>query len=165
MIKFLGVVLFALVACSSALAAGPSADIAALEAVDEAWLKSFIAGDANAIANLYDDRAVLLPPGSPAANGRAQIRDYFKKAIEGARKTGIPMTPGGKPAGRRPGDMGWQSGTYSVKDKSGKVVETGKYLSISTKKNGKWLYVRDTWNADAPPPAPTPAAAKAPAKK
>ena len=46
----------------------------------------------------------------------------------------------------------------------GAVVETGKFLSVSRKKYGKWLYIRDTWNADAPPapPAPTPAAAPPP---
>jgi hypothetical protein len=38
----------------------------------------------------------------------------------------------------------------------GAVVETGKFLSVSRKKNGKWLYLRDTWNADtAPAPAQT----------
>jgi hypothetical protein len=47
--------------------------------------------------------------------------------------------------------MGWVSGTYTVKDKSGRVVETGKYLSVSRKQGGKWLYVRDTWNSDAAP--------------
>jgi hypothetical protein len=62
--------------------------------------------------------------------------------------------------------MGWQSGTYTVTDKSGKVVESGKYLSVSMKKGGKWLYVRDTWNADAAPPQPAPASTPAaPPKK
>jgi hypothetical protein len=57
--------------------------------------------------------------------------------------------------------MGWESGTYTATVK-GAVVETGKFLSVSRKKNGKWLYLRDTWNADAAPAAP-PAAAQAPA--
>jgi len=55
-----------------------------------------------------------------------------------------------------------------VKDKAGKVVEAGKYLSVSMKKGGKWLYLRDTWNADGVPPAPAapvaPAAPAAPKK-
>jgi hypothetical protein len=49
-----------------------------------------------------------------------------------------------------------------VKDKAGKVIETGKYLSVSMKKDGKWLYVRDTWNADG---APAPAESATPANK
>jgi hypothetical protein len=53
---------------------------------------------------------------------------------------------------------------YKVSVK-GAVVETGKFLSISRKKDGKWLYIRDTWNADAPPAAPqTPVALPAPKK-
>jgi len=38
----------------------------------------------------------------------------------------------------------------------GAVVETGKFLSIYRKKDGKWVYIRDTWNADAPPASPAP---------
>lgn len=49
-----------------------------------------------------------------------------------------------------------------MKDKAGKVVETGKYLSVSKKVGGKWLYVRDTWNGDG---ASVAAASPAPAKK
>jgi len=40
------------------------------------------------------------------------------------------------------GNMGWESGTYKVTVK-GAVVETGKFLSVSRKKDGKWHYVRD----------------------
>jgi len=83
--------------------------------------------------------------------------------MDGAAKGGITFNLGPKPAGGVSGNMGWQSGTYSVTDKSGKVLETGKYLSVSMKKRGKWVYVRDTWNADAAPPAPP--APAAPPKK
>jgi hypothetical protein len=37
-----------------------------------------------------------------------------------------------------------------VKDKAGKVIESGKYLSVSRKVDKKWLYGRDTWNAVTP---------------
>ena len=61
--------------------------------------------------------------------------------------------------------MGWESGTYAITVK-GAVVETGKFLSVSRKKDGKWLYIRDTWNADAAPPAPAaPPGAPAPPAK
>ena len=156
----------AFTATTAAIAAGPAADVAALEAVDQAWLKAFNSGNAEAIANLYDEKAVLMPPGAPAVSGRAAIRDALKKEMEGASKAGVTFHLGAKPAGGVSGDMGWQSGTYSVTDKSGKTLETGKYLSVSMKKGGKWLYVRDTWNADAPPPAaPAATPASTPAAK
>ena len=162
--KWIGAALVALAASGNALAA--DGDIAALEAADQAWLKAFNSGNADAIANLYDENAVLLPPGAPAAKGRAAIRALLKNEMDGAAKAGVSFNLGPKPAGGVSGNMGWQSGSYTVTDKSGKVVEAGKYLSVSTKKGGKWLYVRDTWNADAPPPPSAPASPPAaPPKK
>jgi ketosteroid isomerase-like protein len=97
-------------------------------------------------------------------SGRAAIRGFFAREMDGAKKAGVAFSLGAKPAGGVSGGMGWQSGTYAVKDKAGKVVEAGKYLSVSKKQGGgKWLYVRDTWNADGA--SPPPAAAPAPAAK
>jgi uncharacterized protein (TIGR02246 family) len=147
-------------ACSlGAVAADTAGDIKALQAVDAAWVKAFNAGDADGMANSYDEKAVLLPPGAPAVHGRAAIKALLAKESAGAKQAGVIYSLDDKPAGGVSGAMGWQSGAYAVKDKSGKVLETGKYLSVSMKKGGKWLYVRDTWNADSPPPAPAPAAA------
>jgi uncharacterized protein (TIGR02246 family) len=143
-------------------AADATKEVAALQAVDKTWAKSYNAGNADAVANLYDENAVLLPPGAAAVNGRAAIRTFFAKDTAESQKAGVSFILDAKPAGGVSGDMGWQSGTYAVKDKAGKVVETGKYLSISMKKAGKWLYVRDTWNADG---APVSADSAAPAKK
>lgn len=143
-------------------AADSAKEIAALQAADKNWEKAYNAGNADAVANLYDEQAVLLPPGAPGVSGRAAIKSFFAKDTAETQKAGVTFTLGPKPAGGVSGDMGWQSGTYAAKDKSGKVVETGKYLSVSMKKGGKWLYVRDTWNADG---ASAPAESAAPAKK
>ena len=123
-------------------------EMAALQAADQTWARAYNAGNADTVANLYDEQAVLLPPGAPAVNGRAAIKSFFVKDTADSQKAGVTFTLGPNPAGGVSGDIGWQSGTYAVKDKTGKAVETGKYLSVSMKKNGKWLYVRDMWNAD-----------------
>jgi uncharacterized protein (TIGR02246 family) len=142
-------------------AADSASDVAALHAVDQAWVKAYNAGDVDGVAGLYDENAILLPPGAPGASGRAAIRAFFAKDIPESQKEGVVFTLGAKPDGGVSGNMGWVSGTYVVKDKSGKVLDAGKYLSVSTKKSGKWLYIRDTWNSDgSPPPAPAPAATK-----
>jgi uncharacterized protein (TIGR02246 family) len=134
--------------------ADTKSDIAALEAVDRAWAAAFNAADADALAASYDENAVLMPPAGIAITGRAAIREYLKKGSDGAMKAGMKYNLAPKPAGGAAGNVGWQSGTYTVTDKLGGVIERGKYLSVSTKKNGKWVYVRDTWNTDgAPPPA------------
>jgi len=144
------------------MAADASTDMTALRAADQSWQKAYNGGNADGVASLYDEQAVLLPPGAPAAKGRAAIKAFFTKDIAESKKAGVVFTLGPDPAGGISGNMGWQSGTYVVKDGAGKVLESGKYLSVSTKKNGTWLYVRDTWNADAATPA---ADTAAPAKK
>ena len=137
--------------------ADSAAEVAALHAADQVWLKSYNGGDVDTVASLYDENGVLLPPGAPGENGRAAIRAFFAKDMAESAKGGFKFSLGSKPDGGVSGDMGWSSGTYEVKDKSGKVVDKGKYLSVSVKKGGKWLYLRDTWNSDIPqPPAESP---------
>jgi uncharacterized protein (TIGR02246 family) len=143
--------------------ADPAAEVTAIHAVDDVWVKAFNTRDADAIAAQYEESAVLLPPGAPAVQGRAAIRAFFANMMPAATRDGLEFTLGAKPAGGVRGDIGWSSGTYVLKDKTGHVLETGKYLSVSRKKAGKWLYVRDTWNSDGAPPPDS--VASPPAKK
>jgi ketosteroid isomerase-like protein len=155
----LGVALAVLGIEVSAADSPKSKDVEAMHAVDQAWLKAYNGADADTLASLYDEHALLMPPGAPGVNGRSAIHAFFKKDVAASAKEGIVFGLGPKPDGGVSGDMGWVSGTYVVKDKSGKVVDTGKYLSVSMKKGGKWLYLRDTWNSDGAQPAADSAAA------
>ena len=154
-----GLALVLVIGNVQSFAADPAAEVAALHAVDDVWVKAFNGGDADTMAAQYDEHAVLLPPGAPAAHGRAAIRTFFAQMMPESAKEGLAFSLGANPAGGARGDMGWSSGTYVLKDKTGKVIDTGKYLSVSKKKDGKWLYVRDTWNSDGPPPSTEPAPA------
>jgi hypothetical protein len=69
-------------------------------------------------------------------------------------KTGLAFALDANPDGGVSGNMGWSSGTWTVKDKEGKVLDSGWYFSVSRKVGGKWLYVRDSWNSNGPA-APT----------
>jgi ketosteroid isomerase-like protein len=94
--------------------ADSSNEVAALQAVDQTWLKAYNAGDVDTLARLYDEHAVLLPPGAPAAHGRAAIRAFFAKDTAESARAGVTFSLGTKPTGGVSGDMGWQSGTYVV---------------------------------------------------
>jgi uncharacterized protein (TIGR02246 family) len=145
-------------------ASAATADESAIRAQAGSWEKAYNGGDAKAVAALYAEDALLLPPGAPGVSGRAAIQEFFTKDIAGAKAAGAVFVLNPKTDVGVSGNMGWESGTYKATVK-GAVVETGKFLSVSRKKDGKWLYLRDTWNADAPaaPPAP-PAAPPAPKK-
>jgi len=141
------------------------ADEAAIREQTTSWAKAYNGGDAKAVAALYAEDALLLPPGAPAARGRAAILAFFTKDIADSKSGGVAMNLNPKTDVGVSGNMGWESGTYTATVK-GAVVESGKFLSVSRKKDGKWLYIRDTWNADAPPaPAAAPAPAAPPAAK
>ena len=165
-----GVVAFAGSMAGFAHAASPAnADEAAIRAQAASWEKAYNSGDAKAVAAQYAEDALLLPPGTSGVSGRAAILEFFTKDIAGSKAVGAVFVLNPKTDVGVSGNMGWESGTYKVTVK-GAVVETGKFLSVSRKKDGKWLYIRDTWNADAPPapstaPAPPKAAAAPPAAK
>ena len=144
---------------AAAFAVEASKDEAAIRAINPAWVKAYNAEDAKTISGLYAEQAVLLPPGAPAAKGNAAIRAYLAKDMAESAKAGVTFSIDAKTDVGVSGDLGWESGTYAVKAKSGASVEVGKYLTVYKKSDGKWLIIRDTWNADAPP-APATSAKK-----
>jgi uncharacterized protein (TIGR02246 family) len=151
----------ALSACAPAAppAVDTTADEAALKAATRTWLEAYNAGDVEKIVALYTEDGVLMPPHAATANGHAAIRAFLTAETAGAKAAGIKLVPGTSTAGVA-GDTGWESGTYTVSNASGATVDSGSYLSVSRKSNGKWLYYRDTYNSDRPLPAPAPAEKK-----
>ena len=138
-----------------------SADETAIRGQTLNWEKAYNGGDAKGVTAQYAEDALVLPPGASGVSGRAAILAFFTKDIASSKAAGAVFVIDPKTDVGVSGDMGWESGTYKVTVK-GAVVETGKFLSVSRKKDGKWLYIRDTWNADAPlAPAATPATAPA----
>ena len=125
-----------------------AADEAALRAADQAFMRDYWKGDLETVVALYAEDAVLLPANAPAAKGRDAIRKYFAADIASVKPGEAGMivesTQGVS------GNLGWSSGRTKDTAANG-TTSTGKFLSVSRKVNGKWLYVRDTWNSDGPP--------------
>jgi uncharacterized protein (TIGR02246 family) len=136
-----------------------AAEEATLKAMTVAWLDAYNAGDVEKIVAMYTDDAVLMPPHAPVANGHAGIRSFLATDTAAAKAAGVKLIPGTATAGVL-GDMGWESGSYTITDASGATVDSGSYLSVARKSDGKWLLIRDTYNSDRPLPAPAPAAAE-----
>jgi uncharacterized protein (TIGR02246 family) len=148
-------------ACAPAAppAVDTAADEAALKAITAAWLDAYNAGDVEKMVAMYTEDAVLMPPHASVANGHAGIRAFLTADTAAAKAAGMKLVPGPATAGAL-GDMGWESGSYTITDGSGGTVDSGSYLSVARKVNGKWLYIRDTYNSDRPLPTPAPAAAE-----
>jgi len=127
-----------------------AADEESIRAVNPNWFKAYNAGDVNSIVALYAEDAVVNPPGAPPARGHSAIREYLTKDVAASTAAGMTLNGNATTDIGISGDLGWESGTFTVNDKSGKTVDTGKFLSVFAKKNGKWLIIRDIWNTDAP---------------
>lgn len=150
--------LIALAGCEKA-AQDTSADEAAIRATSSSWDDAYNAGDADKLAAMYWEDAVLQPPGAPAARGRDAIREYLAGDVTATKGAGLTMNIPEADALHVSGDLAYDAGTYTVTDASGATVDSGKYIGVFQKRDGNWLYVRDTWNSDNPP---APAAAPAP---
>ena len=147
--------LFGIVACTQRVSStsDTAADEAALRAADETFTRAIWTGDLETAVALYAEDAVLMPADEPQVKGRDAIRKYFAADIA-SHKPGEGLVILESTQGVS-GNLGWSSGRGKYTAPDG-TTSTGKFMSVSRKVNGKWLYIRDTWDDDAPTPASNP---------
>jgi len=132
-----------------------AADEAAIRALDAQWSKAAFANDLEATVSFYTDEAYLLPPNEPIAIGKKAIRESWGRLLGPGVSTSWTVT---KVEVARAGDIAYLIGAchLTMKGPDGKPIEdTGKLMEIWKKQaDGKWKAVADTYNSDAPLPAP-----------
>jgi len=133
----------------------PAAAETAREAIEkgsDAWSAAFNAGDAAAVATLYSENAMLLPPDATQVQGRQAIQDVFQGWVDdGLKNIKFDLVEV-----EESGDLAFEVGLFSV-DYPGEggqmATATGNYLVVWKREaDGVWRLYRDTWN-DTPPPA------------
>jgi ketosteroid isomerase-like protein len=134
--------------------ASTAADDAKLRADALAWFDHYANADADGLANLYAEDALLMPPGAPAVRGRAAIRTFLGDDAAKTKAAGMSIRNAAVTGSGITGDLGWVSGTYTVHDATGATVDSGSYLSVHRRSNESWPLIRDIWNSDRPPAAP-----------
>lgn len=139
------------VACQPA--AGPLSgdDVAALQELGKSYARAVLAGDADAVAALYTDDAVEMPPGAPERVGREAIRAGYQGGGETTEFTMIPLQIEGR------ADLAYDRGGWSwtgvMPGTTEPRTEVGKYLAIARRQaDGSWRWTAAIWNSDAPPP-------------
>lgn len=153
----LATALVAVAACTPK-APDTAADEATLKAGTPVWFDLYNKGDADGVANLYAEDAIVMAPGAPAVVSRASIRDFIAADIGTSKAAGLTFKDGEVTGVGVAGDMAWLSATFSITDTTGATVDNGKYLSVYRRVNTEWKLIRDTWNSDR---APTPVVATA----
>jgi uncharacterized protein (TIGR02246 family) len=98
-------------------------------------------GDAAALAALYADDALLLPPDGGVVSGRVAILEFWQDGIE----PGISFEVVGS---RATGGSGYVVGRFMVDASATAPADSGKYvLCLQRQRDGGWLVVADIWNA------------------
>jgi uncharacterized protein (TIGR02246 family) len=117
-----------------------------IQALESAWAAADNARDTNAVAAFYADDAISLANNKPMLVGKAAIRQDIAESLakrgEGARVTYDVVDVFGDE------NAVTEIGTSTVRDASGKMIRTGKYMAVWQKRDGKYICVRDIYNDD-----------------
>jgi len=111
---------------------------------------AFNASDASALASLYSDTAVLMPPNEPMVRGRAEIRGWFERAL--VRPRSVRIVPIETTA---EADRAFQVGTFTTAISSSREEDAplaAKYVLVLRNLGGEWKIEYDIWSFDQSSP-------------
>jgi ketosteroid isomerase-like protein len=127
------------------------------ESAADCFIRNFTANDADAVTACYAADAVLWIPGQPMAKGTEQIHAAFAGYFAAFTVKEFTIE---KLGGQAVGDDAATWGTFRLvavaKSGGAETVEVGRFLDVSRRVDGKWVYVVDH-ASDDPAPAPAPA--------
>lgn len=123
-------------------------DAAAIRQGSADFVRHAVAGDWEALASIYTEEAVVMPPNQELVIGRSAIRNLFSVlAVSDFQLKPIEID------GRA--DLAFSRGTYSWTVRVGEgepARDHGKWLTIWRKQpDGTWLLSQDIWNSDQAP--------------
>jgi uncharacterized protein (TIGR02246 family) len=129
--------------------AGTDSARAAIEQANTLFSEAIARGDAQAIAKLYTEDAILLPERGELVKGRQAIGEFWKTAMNGGVKsvTVTTLDVGGS------GDLAHEVGTVLLTlQAEGRPPATAsaKFVVVWKREADGWKIHRDIWN-DPPP--------------
>lgn len=121
---------------------------AQIMALEDGYAAADNANDVDGVAKYYSADAESLADGEPTRVGMDAIKAGIKRDMETDTLNGtISFATTGVWAA---GNYAVETGTSTVKDSTGNVLRTGKYMSLFELRDGKYICIRDIWNDDAP---------------
>lgn len=121
----------------------------------QAWLKAAKANDLEAMVALYAPDAQMYPPDMMSAKGTDEIRKDYAGLLEHFTIQDAEIS---EAMHETQGDLsiGWGKFRLVLKPKEGgdTVTMDGRFLDVSKRVKGKWLYIADHASVPMPPPPP-----------
>ncbi|WP_198439808.1 YybH family protein [Pareuzebyella sediminis] len=125
-----------------------------IEEKEKAFAEAISNQDVEAVLTFYADDAVSMSNGQPADIGREAIRKDLVQSFNNRQKGSVTNFEVLDVFGNA--SQVTEIGKTTVKDASGKVIYTGKYMAVWEERNGEYICIRDISNGDMPrPPAST----------
>ena len=126
-----------------------AADIAAIETTQQRFAAALLGRDFDALAALYTDDAVVMPPNEPAVQGRAAVKTWLAAFPAVSAFT----LRADRIEGRA--DLAYVRGTYTMtlspEGAPAPVTARGKYVEIRRRQpSGEWLLEADMFSPDHP---------------
>jgi ketosteroid isomerase-like protein len=116
------------------------------------FLNAVRVSNGEAIGALYHEDAKLYAPNSDVIEGRQPIVTFWMNTIRsGVKDMELETTDT-----ESEGDLGYESGKYTIYGAERMILDRGKYIVVWKKDDDKWYLYRDIWNTSLPAPAPTP---------
>jgi uncharacterized protein (TIGR02246 family) len=135
----IGLGLGLLAGCSRGAAPAVGDSRQAIEAAVRRYVEASNQGDADALASLYADDAMLLPPDHEPVRGRAAIGDFWRQGTdEGLEVTTLTVEV--------EGDLGYLVGRYHLPATDEEPADSGKYVMCLKRQKGAWKLTADIWN-------------------
>ena len=124
---------------------------AAIKQVADAYVKAALAGDAKALAAMYAEDAIEMPPDQPPVKGRAAIEAYFQKQFSAMKPSEFTIN---HIEAKTMGDTGYDVGTYQqiMMPPGGKapMKMSGKFTVVLKRMGGDWKIAYAIYNYDQP---------------
>jgi uncharacterized protein (TIGR02246 family) len=120
-----------------------------IEAANAQFSAAAAKGDGAGLAALYSADAQVMPAGSEPIKGTAAIQKFWQGALD----SGIANVDLKTVDVFGQGSTAAEVGQYALRDRTGKVLDHGKYIVLWRLEGGKWKLLRDMFSTNVPPPA------------
>ncbi len=131
------------------------ADVAAIQALVEAWRTAAEAGDVAGAVAVYSDDIVQMPPDKPANRGKQAVEEFYRGAFE---LFSIKVTWPVEGTEEIIVADGWAFylseyiESFTPKAGGEAFEEHGKIIEICRQQpDGSWKFAREIWNRNSPP--------------
>jgi len=120
-----------------------------IQALESAFAAASNKKDVDGVAAYYANDAQSMAPMEPTRVGMDAIKAGIQKDMAGDT-SGYTMS---QVVTGVWGDGKYitETGTWSNTDKEGKVMRTGKFMTLFELRDGNYKAIRDIWNSDSPP--------------